>query len=102
MTTDADIISLRKQSLRDFVNTARDGMTHDQNAIIDAIVMLEVGRRTQSEDYVLELRLVAEKYRKSSPYLSGLLKCLADVLQPLPGNVVPIFKTTPPGGKPCP
>lgn len=99
---DKDTQALYNQMIRDLCQAMRERMTPEQNAIIDILVLVELGRREQREDFHLELRLVADKHVKAAPYLAALLKTLSDVIRPRNPKVVPIFRTTPPGGKPCP
>lgn len=97
-----DAQALYSEMIRDLCQQLRERMTPEQNAIIETLVLVEIARREKSEDFHLELRLVADKYLKAAPYLSALLKTLSDVIRPRNAKIVPIFKTTPAGGKPCP
>ncbi|MDP2205878.1 MAG: hypothetical protein Q8K65_06170 [Alphaproteobacteria bacterium] len=69
-----------EEILQSFIGRCMEDMKPDHAAIIDALVMMQLARRVPSFDLKLEMRIVADKHRKASPYLSHALRALADTV----------------------
>ncbi|HCS22819.1 MAG TPA: hypothetical protein DIW20_03640 [Rhodospirillaceae bacterium] len=69
-----------EEILQSFIDRCMADMRPDQAAIVDAMVMMQLARRAPNFDLKLEMRLIAEKHRKASPYLCYALRALADTV----------------------
>jgi hypothetical protein len=78
--------------LQRYIDSTRADMRPEHNAMIDTIVLLELAKRTHTQDLRLEMKLTAEKYRKTVPFLASTLKCVADLID-APAGVITFPKT---------